>query len=237
MLSQVTHWVEIAGTAVDGLLLIRVLMLRLQRVYVFITLACALSLLFDIVTVWLGTGSQASFRVFVYSRFLYVFVYPLTAADVFEEVKDRTSKLRRLALTKLISGLFFAALFGFVLSLFIQGEANGEPVVTTTLALVLWAGSSSATLAFLWTLHRGMKLQNIDRPNNTSVWLGFWALTLIAEVLSCFYELLVPFVKAGATDVANLLFLTYGIAITGWCIVRLRAVPSGVPSESAIPGG
>jgi hypothetical protein len=233
-MSEAIHWMEIAGAAIDGLLVGRVLMLRLQRVYVFITLACVLTVLFDCVTLWQGTASQASLRVFLYSRFIYALVFPLAAFDVFEEVKAGTGKLRRFALTKLISGLFFATLFGFIMSLFVQSDNSGEPVVLTTLALGLWAGSSSATLAFLWTLHRGMSLQHIERPRNTHVWLVFWALSLIGEVLSCFYFVVGSFIKNNmAADVVNMIFLVYGIAVTAWCIVMLRGLPSPVQSEPA----
>ena len=70
MLDQVTHWIEIASAAVDGLLLLRVLQLKLQRIYVFITLACVLSLFFDGVSIWLGTQSREAGMAFLYSRFV-----------------------------------------------------------------------------------------------------------------------------------------------------------------------
>lgn len=231
MLDQTNHWMEIAGTAVDGLLVCRILMLRLHRVYLFITLACLVGVFFDVTQLWLGAGSPEDIRVSLYSRFLYVFLYPLVAWDVFEEAKNETAKLRRLAVVRLISGLIFAAIFGFIASAFFQeSETNGESAMLTTLAVVLWAGTSTATLAFLWTLHRQIRKQNIVCPNNTFVWMVFYELVLVGEVLSCLFAIAYPLINSTAEAFVNLSLLTYGILITAWCILRLRGIASDVPS-------
>lgn len=222
---------EIAGTAVDALLLCRILMLRLHRVYLFITLACLVAVFFDAVQLWLGPSSPENIRVSLYSRFLYVFLYPLVAWDVFEEAKTETAKLRRLAVVRLISGLIFAAIFGFIASAFFEEtETSGQSALLVTLAVVLWAGTSTATLAFLWTLHRQIRKQNIVCPNNTFVWMVFYEFILVGEVLSCLIAIAYPLVNAKAEDLFNLVLLTYGIVVTGWCILKLRGIASGVPS-------
>lgn len=231
MLDQANHWLEIVGTAFDGLLLCRILLLRLQRVYLFITLACVLELLFDGVGLWLGSASQENFRVFLYSRYLYALIYPLVAWDVFEELKDQISKLRRAAIHRLISGMIVATIFGLIVSIFVDTSDNtGEPVFITTFGLVLWAASCTATLAFLWTIQKQIREQKIPRPNNTFVWMIYYELTLIGELLTCLSLIIVPLMNTSVADVLDLLFLSYGIAITGWCIFKLRGLGSGVPS-------
>jgi hypothetical protein len=191
-----------------------------------------LEFFFDVVSLWLGTGSQENLRVFLYSRFLYAVLFPLAAWDVFEEVKTQVGKLRRLALARLVSGLFFASVFGFVASLFVGSEdTNAEPTLLATSGLIIWAGSSTATLVFLWSLHRLMRGNRIDTPNNTHVWLVFYELSLIGELLSCLAFLVVPFLKAPSSDILNVLFLAYGIGVTSWCIWKLKALPSGVASS------
>ena len=234
MLTQADHWLEFAGTAVDLFLLCRVLLLRLQRVYLFITLACLLSVFFDVVHLSLYADPKGDSRVFVFSRFLFALIFPLAGWDVFEEMKPQIAKLRRVAIGKLISGLFFASIFGFLVSLFAQSTdtVNGGFGMLAILALVVWAGSSTATLGFLWTLHRATRAQNLERPHNTFVWIVFWELSLLAEVLSCFGFLVIP-PRSIAFDIINLLFLAYSIAITIWCILKLRSVPSNVPSAPA----
>ena len=233
MLTEANHWIAIIGTAADAILLCRVLQLKLQRVYLFITLGCLLALFFDGVDLWLANDQNDNLRVFLYSRFLYAVVFPLIAWDVFEEMKSQISNLRRIATRKLISGIFFAAVFGFMLTAFGFTGDNSEPPILATLGLVLWAGSSTASLAFVWTLRRAIRLQNISRPSNTVVWMTFWQLVLLAQVLSCFYFLLAPSLPNWTADILGITLNSYGIVITAWCILRLRALPSDVPSAPA----
>lgn len=236
MLNQANHWMEIAGAAVDGLLVFRILMLRLHRVYLFITLFCLVGVFFDGVQLWLGVGSPEDIRVSLYSRFLYAFLFPLAAWDVFEEVKTEVAKLRRLAIIRLISGLIFAAIFGLIASAFYgDSDASGESAQLYVLAVIIWAGASTATLAFLWTLHRQIRAHNIICPNNTFVWMLFFELTLVAELLNCLEVIVYPVINSAfltqtAKDFVDLLFLSYGILITAWCILKLRGIASGVPS-------
>ncbi len=238
MLTQANHWLEIVGTALDAILLGRVFLLRLYRLYVFITLGCLLSVFFDVVFLWLEPDARSSANVFIYSKFLYAFLFPLIAWDVFEEIGAQIAKLRRLAIIRLVSGLVFACLFGLVVSMFLDtSDSNGDASVATTVGLLLWAGSSTAALAFLWTLHRQTRAQKIELPNNTYVWLVFWELSFLAEVLTCFWFLVLPLFKSHAVEEGvQLVFTLYGIAITAWCVFKLRAVASSVPSAPANAG-
>ena len=234
MLHQANHWTEIAGIAISAILLCRILALRLYRVYLFITLACVLDVLFDGIVLWLGEGSQAGDRVIIYSRFIYALVYPMVAWDVFEEIKNQVGKLRKLAIVRLISGLFFAVIFGLIMAASINSDnTNGEPVFTYTLALVLWAGSTTASFAFLLTIYRVLRTQPIVRPNNTNVWMYYYGLSFLAEVVFCFLALAVPLTKSeAAKDVVDIAFTAFGIILTSWCILKLRAVASDLPSAS-----
>ncbi|MBV9405033.1 MAG: hypothetical protein JO211_06795, partial [Acidobacteriaceae bacterium] len=221
MLDQANYWVSITATAVDALLLGRVLQLKLQRVYLFITLACILALFFDGIDLWLWSDNDTRLRVLIYSRFLYGFVYPMVGWDVFEEMKPQIVKIRRMAMGKLVSGLIFATILGSLVAIFVAPSEGGFGLLAT-LGVVVWAGSATSTLAFLWTLRRALRSNGIERPNNTGVWMAFWQLMLLAEVLSCFTLLLIPLVKNQIADgVITLLFATYGIAVTGWCLFKL----------------
>ena len=232
MLHQASHWTEIAGVAVSAILFYRVLALRLYRVYLFITLACILGLLFDGVLLWLGDQSPASSRVFLYSRFIWAFVYPMAAWDVFEEIKAQIGKLRRLAIGRLISGLFFAVIFGLIMAAFMDtDDTNGEPVVLGSLALVLWAGATTASFAFLYSIYRVLRTQPIVRPNNTNVWMYYYGLSFLAELLFCFLWITAPLTKSEAVgDVIAIVFTIFDIVLTSWCIFKLRAVASDMPS-------
>ena len=56
-MSQVNHWFDFAATAIDLLLLLRVLTLKLHRTYFFIALACLL-----VVFAWFYDRRQARRR-------------------------------------------------------------------------------------------------------------------------------------------------------------------------------
>jgi hypothetical protein len=235
MLAQANHWLEIVNLATDVVLLCRILLLRLHRVYAFITLACVLAVFFDAVDFWLRPGTPESVPLVIYTRFLYAAVYPLVAWDVFEELTPRIGKIRRLAIRRLISGLIFATMIGLIASTWVGTNEPTEPAFETTFGMVLWASSSAASLAFLWTLHRLLRLEKIERPNNTSVWLIFWELSLLADIVGCFsgYTVQVFGGKPAAEDALEFIFLIIGIAITAWCIVKLRALPPDVSSAPA----
>lgn len=230
MLSQVTHWMEILGTAADCLLLCRVLLLRLHRVYLFVTLGCVLALLFDVTALLLRSDAQGDFRVFLYSRFLYAVVYPLIAWDVFEEMKGQIAKLRRFAAARLASGLFFAILFGLVMGTLVDNDdASANSSMLITMSLVLWAGASTASLAFLITIHRVLRSQPVGLPPNTNTWLYFYELSFGAEALYCFLTVLNPMMRVSwMNDAIAIVFISFGVAVTGWCIMRLKAIPSGL---------
>ncbi|MDQ2839663.1 MAG: hypothetical protein M3Y72_01210 [Acidobacteriota bacterium] len=229
MLTQVNHWIEIAGVAVDALLLLRILQLRLYRIYLFITLACVVGLFFDSVGLWLG-DSHESVRVFLYSRFLYAFIFPAASYDVWEEVKTQIARIRRLAMFRLVASLTLAAIFGLIIAGFAGNEENGSETLVDTFAVILWAAASTASLAFLWSLHRLARAQKVTLPNNTAVWLLFYQLSLAGEVADCFFIIIGAQFNTFVTDTLNISLNLYGILITLWCIWKLRALPSDVPS-------
>jgi hypothetical protein len=237
MLNEFNHWMEIAGTAVDAILLIRVLALRLHRIYLFITLACVVGLISDIANLWFGGDEQVGFRLFLYTRFLYVIVFPLVSWDVFEEMKTQVTKLRKIAIVRLISGLIVTAIFGLIMTAMLDttNSTPGEPPVLITLGLLLWAGAASASLIFLRNIDRVLRLQRSERPHNTNVWMYFYELSFLGEILSCLILLLASLLKTNAglvTNILGLVLMTYGILITAWCVLRLRAAPTDVASAS-----
>lgn len=230
MLDQVILWVDITSLAAEVLLLMRVLQLRLQHVYLFITLACGLSIFFDLGQLWFGLNSAESQRIFLYSRFLYAAVYPLVAWDAFEEMKPQVSQMRRMAAVRLISALCIAAIFGFILTLFLNADQDQAGGMSTGMAIILWAGSSAASLAFLFTLQRASKAQQLARPHNTFVWATFYQLILVCELVACFSDTVAALINATplAMGVLQICLILSGLAITVWCTARLKRIPADV---------
>lgn len=226
MLSQINYWLQVAGTVVDALLLLRILTLRLQKTYLFITLACTLTLLFDAALLRYGHDPEVWQRVFLYTRFLDVIVFPLLVWDVFEEIKGRVAKIRRLAMWRLLSGILFTTLLSLVLIAFAEPEGSDGSMLPT-LAFILWAGSSTASLAFLITMHRVLRAQPLPLPNNTAVWLRYYELELASEVLYCFWLIVVQLLKSATiADSIGLAFGVFAIGITLWCTWRLKRIPA-----------
>jgi hypothetical protein len=237
MLNQANHWLEFAATAIDAALILRILTLKLYRIYTFITLAAVLDLFFDCVMLWLGSSSKEFAQVFIYSRFLYAFIFPAVAWDVFEEIKGQVAKLRKLAISRLISSLVLAAIFGFMIAGFAGVEdENAAPALAPTLAFVLWAAAATASLALLWSMRRAMRSQHLEATGNTFVWLLFYELYLAGEVLVCLFTIAAPLLSAPFPDIAAFVLTLYGVGITVWCVLRLRSIPSNVPSAPVKAG-
>ena len=177
---------------------------------------------------------RIALRVFLYSRFLYAFVFPVAAWDVFEEFTPHLAKLRRLAISRTITSLVLITLFGLALSAFLaSGNDADDSTFLKTLAVFVWTGSAAASLSFLWVMHKEMRAQKLSPPRNTFVWLVFYELILLGEIVNCFLlQISGVFSPAGA-EILTLALLTYGMSVTLWCAIKLRALPPEAPSEPA----
>lgn len=227
MLDQVIHWMEMIGTVVDGLLLVRVLLLKLHRTYLFLTLFCGIEFFFDIVVWMLGWDSRPAAQIFFYSRFLYALLFPLMAWDVFEELPQQILRLRRALGVRLVTGIFISAIFALLVYATVgDAYADGTSAVTEMTGMVLWTGSTSACLAFVWSLYRLLRRQGIFTPHNTSVWTKFYLLSLLSSVLYFIFLFLAASLSETQRDSVSIAFLCFDLGLTCWCIARLRALPS-----------
>jgi hypothetical protein len=237
MLNQLNHWMEYATAVIDVLLLVRVLTLRLQRTYVFLTLACFLAVFFDVAILSLARESPERLRVEVYSNLLVAFVFPLAAWDVFEEIASSMAVVRRNAILRTLTTLLIVIFLGLVLAspAFRADDPTGMAFVLT-LTIIVSTGSATGCLAFFWTMRRALRLQKVALPHNTFVWMIFYALSLGGQVVSWLLllseETLNQRADAFAPQLTSFGEGVFGIAITVWCAVKLRALPKDVPSAS-----
>ncbi len=98
-------------------------------------------------------------RVFLYSRFLYAFIYPLIAWDVFEQISQQIGNIEKNG----HGALDLRACPYFDIGLLIASSGDDPPsngAVVGTIAIILWAGASTASLAFLFT--RATDLEGSD---------------------------------------------------------------------------
>jgi hypothetical protein len=238
MLSQVTLWAERVGMVLDAILVLRIAQLKLSRTYIFILLFALLSLFYDGIEVWMGRDSIQFARVGIYSRFVYAIVFPLAAWDLFEEAKPMIDKIRRLAMTRLISSLLFITLWGLLIAAF-TGEDGDSSQYMLRLALVVWTGSVAATLAFLWVMRKGIKAGPLPLPHNTKIWLRFFQVLLIIEAASCVLLLLQGIgtkVFEAVEQISDPFFIVSGILVTGWCAIKLRSISSDASDVQADVG-
>jgi hypothetical protein len=231
MLDEVLHWLNVVITVTDVLLLLRVLMLRLHRVYMFVTLYCALTVVLDAGQWITGTHGLASDRLLVYSRFVVALVFPLAAWDVFEEVQEQTAKFRRLHALRLISGLIITAVFGLIFSAIAASDEDTGPISQTLVgvALLFWAATASASALFVWNMRRTMQKLQIALPPNTQVLAIFFLIILLCELAECLLLVAGPWLA----PFAPALEISFGVINLGlvlWCTLRLRRISSGEPA-------
>jgi hypothetical protein len=230
MMKEAMHWMLLSGSVLDTVLLVRVLGLRLQRIYAFITLDCVLSVLFDWTAAYLGWDSPAALRVFVFSRFLYVVLTPLIVWDVFEEVKLETAKVRRLEAVRMIMSLVIMAVFFFVMlaNVIFAAPSDATAGWPGALGFLLWGAACFTGMIFIWRTRRSVLKQEGALPRNTTVWSIYYMLTLASSVV----DVGIAFSGSKAyEDAFNIIVSVWLIGCTIFCVLRLRGAPIPIENE------
>lgn len=222
-----------AGTVLEALLLIRILSLKLQRVYLWITLYWAASLIFDTSQLAMGLQSKQAGYVWLYSSFLFAVIYPLTGWDVFEEMKASIGKLRLLHGSRMITVLFSTVLIMAILAAFLSpsdADAADDAGVADFGPLVAFIAAAACTF-FLLSLRKLMSKQALATPRNTRVWLNVFLILMGCDALEGLVQnFVLPFVaKSVAQDTLdgiNLVFALIASVATLWALIRVRAISS-----------
>jgi hypothetical protein len=232
MLVEVTHWVEMAGVVLEALLLVRLTALKLHRVYAFVTLYWAVSLILDSAQWFYGWESKESSQISLYALFLQALLYPLLAWDVFEEMKPLVAVTLRVQASRLISGLIATVFLATLWCFFLQDQFEKQPgAMTEYFALFLWMGSTAASLLFLWTVYRAIRKQGLALPRNTKVWAVLLLVILLTQIVMYLGIASGPFVGLTGLHILDLVAGVIGVALTIWCGVSVRSVPTDVASR------
>jgi hypothetical protein len=234
MLDQATQWMNMAETVLEGLLLCRVLSLRLYKPYTFITLYCLLSVLFDSVSWWAGWTTDAAQQSGTIQSFFFAFLAPLAAWEVFDEIAAQAAKWRRLELGRLISGVLLTLVFALLIfaNVDVQDD-HGNSLAASLAGLLCWAGCASASLAFLWFTCRSLRAQKIAFAPNAFVWAVFFIGSNLLTVVYCLFVLLAPAIGKTASQGSILLLQCLDTAIMLWCIYKLKRTGTVVSAVSA----
>jgi hypothetical protein len=234
MLDQATQWMNMAETVLEGLLLCRVLSLRLYRPYTFITLYCVLSLLFDAVSWWAGWTTDAAQQAGAVQSFFFAFLAPLAAWEVFDEIAAQAAKWRRLELGRLVSGMLLTLVFALLIFANVDvQDAHGNSLATNLAGLLCWAGCASASFAFLWFTCRSLRAQKIVFTPNTFAWAIFFIVSNLLTVVYCLFVLLAPAIGKAASQSSILLLQAVDAAVLVWCIFKLKRTGTVVRAVSA----
>ncbi len=221
-----------ATTVVEAVLVVRVVALKLYRIYAFITLYCVLNVLFDGVSWYEGWRSEPAANIFVYSLFFFALLYPFVAWDAVEESKALLGKVRRLQTVRMVSGLFLTGICALLIALTVQPtDAQGNSSIAPFMGVFLLTGAASAGAAFLWFLYRFTRAQKIAMAHNTFVWTIFFIVAFCLAILGCLETLIRGLIPALAGDIAGMVLLTANLGLLAWCIVSLKAAPSDVAHE------
>ena len=151
MLTQINHWMEYVAAVIDLVLLLRILGLRLQRTYVFLTLAAAVSVVFDVASLRFAEEVP---RVQIYGQLFMAVIFPLAVWDIFEEIASAVAALRRMAMLRTLASLIIMFFFGLIWLTYL-GQADDPSGLLFILGLCLFVStcSAAACLSFLWCWH------------------------------------------------------------------------------------
>lgn len=211
------------GTVAEGLLLIRILSLRLQRLYVWLTLYWAVNLIFDSAAWALGYESKQTGVLVLYSLFLLGLLFPLAAWDTFEEMKPVISKLRVLQGSQMVTGLCATLLIVTIFyAITTPDDQSAADLGILTLSPIVWFVSALSAVFFLASLRFLAKKQSLQLPHNTALWVGVFLVLLACELIQ-FLGVLAPKEPAQFIEAATGII---SIGATLWALVRLRGIPT-----------
>lgn len=230
---QVIHWVEIASDVVDVLLLLRFLLLRFFPTYAFVILYSAITVLFDGVSLAISPETELAARIFLYSRLIVAFVFPLAAWEVFELAPTKVTKLRQLQAIRLVGGLFAMAIFAAAVVFLTAEDSTPAVDLFGQVGLLLWPTSAVASLMFLWTMRRLLRAQQIELAGNTRVLAVFFAFAFTAEIISFILTMVEAQFKL-ELGIAEILLNSAFMALCFWCMLRLKTLKvTEVPESPA----
>lgn len=234
MLEHSIQWMNMAETVLEGLLLGRILLLRLHRPYLFITLYCLLSALFDAVSWAYGWTTPAAQQTGMVESFFLALLTPLAAWEAFEEIAPQAAKWRRLQLGRLISGILLTLVFALLVfaNVGVQDD-QGNSVVWSLAGLLCWTGSASASLAFLWYTRRVLRAQKIELLPNTFIWTLFFMLTDALTIIYCLFVLLGSAAGTAVSSIGTITLEAADAAIMIWCIWKLQRTAAVLNAVSA----
>jgi hypothetical protein len=153
-------------------------------------------------------------------------MYPLAAWDVFEEAKSLVSKIRRVHLPRLVTGIFLTLLLGFATSFGIEDQNyKGTSSITDFVGLFVWLGAASTSLLFTWNVFRTARHSDTPIPKNTRIWAVFFLITFARAIIDCAFDVADGLIPHAAFQIIAVVLTSFDLCLVAWCTVKIKPLP------------
>jgi hypothetical protein len=203
-----------------GLLLMRMLMLRLHHTHLLFAVSCGIDLVFGIATLQYGIASQAAAGMGLLGDTMDVFLTPSVASELFgppvavEAYSTRT-----------LTPIILTLLAGIGIDLFLTNTPDADSFQSAS--LLAFVADTIITLLVISYIVRRSRQQDLLVERN-SLWLRrLFAVELIASGLR---SLVGPFIAEPQVGIVDVLFFAVCLAATAVCMLALRKTPESSAS-------
>jgi hypothetical protein len=198
-----------------GLLLIRLLWLRLHHDYLLFAVSCATDVIFGITMLHYGLASQATAGLGLLGDTMDVFLTPSVGAELFGPARATEPYASR-QLTPLI----FTLLAGLGIDLFLVSSPDADSLQAASV-LAFMVDTVVALVVVSYVLRR---LRTRERTADRNLaWLQrLFAVELIASVVRSLFGL---FLDSPQASVLDILFFSVCLCATSACVISLRKQP------------
>lgn len=198
-----------------GLLVIRMLILRLHQTYLLFVTSCGIDLLFGIATLQYGIASQAAASLGLLGDTMDLFLTPSVAAELFGPPGSIEGYP-----TRQLTPLILTLLAGIGIDLFLTSTPDTDSFQSA--ALLAFVADTIVTLFVISYLIRRSRQQDLIVERN-ALWLRrLFAVELIAGALR---SLIGPFLASPESGIVDVLFFGTCLVATTVCTFALRKAP------------
>lgn len=231
---QVTHWVDVASAVVDGLLLLRFLQLRFFSVYTFAVLFASVNVIFDAVSLATPANSELGARLFLFSKLVVLFVFPLAAWESLDLSPPPVLRLRQMYSVQLGGSFIVMFVVAFLLT-FLSATDNATTIdLWGQVGFFSWPVSALLSFIFLWKMRAALNSQKLEIPPNGRVLSKFFRWVFAIELLSWLALVTTSGLnRQTPLDILAVCLNCAGMGISMWCIFRLKSLTVSTVPESS----
>jgi hypothetical protein len=214
-LDTIVHYLLMAWIAALGLLLVRMLWLKLHHQYLLFVISTGLDIVFGAATLETGLASRAAQGLGLLGNTMDIFLAPAIAIELFHS-QDRPALSQSRFLTTLILMILAA---GAVI-LFLSGTPDNESFQSAA-GLAFLADTMVTLFVLSYVVRRYRQKEIVDR---NTLWLR--RLFTFELVMSALHSLIGPFLEEWQFNFFDIGFFAISVLATAICTLALRRSPS-----------